>query len=280
MSVEKSILKIDVDAVLRNRVPSLYRFIPSAMVRWLEKTICQDRLNELLTRNGHLKGVEFAAGVLDDMGITFDVKGSFPESSHVIITSNHPLGGLDGLVLSTVVGHAYRRTDIGFVVNDILAAVTPLNDIFLAINKHGKQSRDAVERLDRAMESDMPIVMFPAGLVSRRNSRGEIRDLQWQKMVVNKAIETGRDIVPVHFSGENSSFFYNFARWRARLGLKFNIEMIYLPRELVRSEGKHFTVTVGEPVPFGTLKGGKESAETASQLCRKVYSLVNQEWNL
>ncbi len=280
MSVEKATLKIDVDAVLRSRVPSLYRFIPGAMVRWLEKTICQDRLNELLTHNGHLTGVEFAAGVLKDMGITYDVKGRFPESPKVIIASNHPLGGLDGLVLSAVVGHAYGRTDIGFVVNDILAAVTPLNDIFLAVNKHGKQSRDAVERLDRAMNSDMPVVMFPAGLVSRRNSRGEIRDLQWQKMVVNKAIETGRDIVPVHFSGENSSFFYNFARWRVRLGLKFNIEMIYLPRELVRSEGKHFTITVGDPVPAGTLKGGKESADTASQLCRRVYSLVNQEWNL
>ncbi|MBD5251098.1 MAG: glycerol acyltransferase [Bacteroides sp.] len=273
-------MRIDVDAVLRSRVPSLYRFIPGAVVRWLERTICQDRLNELLTGNAHADGVDFATGVLSDMGISYDVKGSLPASSRVIIASNHPLGGLDGLVLADFVGRAYGRKDIGFVVNDLLAAVAPLRSIFLAVNKHGKQSRQAVERLDRAMESDMPIVMFPAGLVSRRNSRGEIRDLQWQKMVVNKAIETGRDIVPLHFSGENSAFFYNFARWRAKLGLKFNIEMIYLPQELVKSEGKHFTITVGEPVSHTSLRGGKESAVTASQICRRVYGLVNQEWNL
>ncbi len=273
-------MRIDVDAVLRSRVPSLYRFIPGAAVRWLERTICQDRLNELLTHNADADGVDFARGVLADMGVTYSVKGELPASSRVIITSNHPLGGLDGLVLADFVGTTYGRKDIGFVVNDLLAAVAPLRNIFLAVNKHGKQSREAVERLDKAMESDMPIVMFPAGLVSRRNSRGEIRDLQWQKMVVNKAIETRRDIVPLHFSGENSAFFYNFARWRAKLGLKFNIEMIYLPRELVRSEGKHFTLTVGEPVSYSSLRGGKESAATAAQLCRQVYGLVNQEWNL
>lgn len=273
-------MRIDVDAVLRSRVPSLYRFIPGAAVSWLERTICQDRLNQLLTSNAGSDGVDFARGVLADMGVTYSVNGQLPSSPRVIIASNHPLGGLDGLVLADFVGRAYDRKDIGFVVNDILGAVEPLRSIFLAVNKHGAQSRQAVERLDNAMESDMPIVMFPAGLVSRRNSRGEIRDLQWQKMVVNKAIETGRDIVPLHFSGENSAFFYNFARWRVRLGLKFNIEMIYLPREFVRSEGKHFTITVGEPISYRSLKGGKESAATATGLCRAVYGLVNQEWNI
>lgn len=271
-------LKIDVDAVLRQRIPGVSRFIPRFAVRWLERVICQDRMNELLRANGDRKGVEFARGVLADLGISYDVTGKLPEDPRVIIASNHPLGGLDGLVLSDFVAREYGRNDIRFVVNDLLTAVTPLNDIFLSVNKHGKQSREAAEALERAFESDSPVIMFPAGLVSRRNGRGEVRDLQWQKMIVTKAKEYERKIVPLHFSGENSSFFYKFARLRTRMGLKFNFEMILLPGEIFRSEGSRYRLTVGRGIEPSELRGGKEASRQAEELCRSVYRLVDKEW--
>lgn len=278
MERESENLRIDVDSVLRERVPRLRRYLPDAAVRWLERVICQQRMNEILERTAGLKGVDFARGVLRELNVSYDVKGRWPVDSRVIFVSNHPLGGLDGLVLASAVSEAFGDAGVRFVVNDLLKAVKPLDDIFLAVNKHGKQSRQAVKLLDEAMLTALPVVMFPAGLVSRRNSAGEIRDLQWQKMVVNKAKEYGRPIIPVHFSGENSSFFYKFARIRAMTGLKFNIEMILLPGEIFRSEGRNFTVTVGEPVNPDSLRGGKYAAEEAQMLCSRVYGLVNQQW--
>ncbi|MCM1520660.1 MAG: 1-acyl-sn-glycerol-3-phosphate acyltransferase [Lachnoclostridium sp.] len=272
------VLKIDVDAVLRDRVPRLYRYIPDAVIRWLERFICQERMNSLLRANADREGVDFARGVLHDLGISYETSGRLPQDSRVIIVSNHPLGGLDGLVLADFVASHYGRKDIGFVVNDLLNAVKPLQSIFLPVNKFGKQSRIDARALDEAFASDRPIIMFPAGLVSRRNDAGLVRDLRWQKMVVNKALEYKRQIIPLHFDGENSTFFYKFARIRTKLGMKFNIEMICLPGEIFKAEGARFNLTIGEPILPSALRGGKEAREQADELCRAVYRLVNQQW--
>ena len=92
-------------------------------------------------------------------------------------------------------------------------------------------------------------------------------------MFITKAIETRRDIVPVHFGGHNSRSFYNIARWRKRLGIKFNYEMILLPREVFRSAGSTYTITVGEAVSWRTLRGGLLASEQAAQMRALVYSL-------
>ncbi|MDE6556170.1 MAG: 1-acyl-sn-glycerol-3-phosphate acyltransferase [Duncaniella sp.] len=268
--------RVDVSAVLREKAPSLSRRIPKWLVRRIERFICQDRLNELLAHNEHMSGVDFAEGVVNELEVDYsDVRGEWPESSRVIFASNHPLGGLDGLVLSAIVGRHYGRKDIRFVVNDILTFVDPLKDIFIGVNKHGSQSKASAEQLDCAFASDAPVLMFPAGLCSRRQPDGSIADLTWNKMVINKAIFYHRDIIPVYFDGENSRFFYNFARLRVRLGLKFNIEMLRLPREFVDSQGKKVSVTFGEPISWQSLKGGREALSEAARLRQAVYSLRN-----
>lgn len=164
-------------------------------------------------------------------------------------------------------------TPVHFVVNDILMAIKPLNDVFVPVNKHGKQSRQTLATLDRIFNGPDPVIIFPAGLVSRKDKNGDIHDLEWQKMFVNRAITSQRDIIPVYFSGKNSDFFYNFAQRRKKLGLKFNIEMIYLPREVFRAAGTTFTLVCGKTVPWQQLRGGKQAAQTAQQLKDLVYSL-------
>ena len=123
------------------------------------------------------------------------------------------------------------------------------------------------------MESDDPVIIFPAGLCSRKGDDGKVADLRWQKNFINKAIHSHRDIIPMRFDGENSSFFYNFARLRTRLGLKFNIEMIRLPREVFLSAGKHFTIRIGTPVSWQTLKGGRSAQSEADTLRQLIYKL-------
>lgn len=271
----KGPLEINVGEVLRQRIPRYWRFIPRRLVHWLERTVCQDELNRLLRDNFPRRDADFCRGVLDDLGVTvnFHNLDNLPpkELTRVLFVSNHPLGGLDGMALIDFV-RTYYGVAPRFIVNDLLNAVEPLSDTFIPVNKHGVQSREAILRLDDAFASDAPLLMFPAGLVSRRGKKGVVADLEWQKMFVAKARQSGRDIIPLHFYGENSSFFYKFAKFRRRIGLKFNIEMIYLPREVFRSKGKTFDVVVGKPIPHASLDD-MSPARKAQQIRQMVYDL-------
>lgn len=251
-----SVEKINIDKVLRLKLPRYYKFIPRFLIKWMERTICQDRLNELLDSNKSKTNAEFCRGMLKDLNITVNVKGdenlSPRENRRVVIVSNHPLGGLDGIALIDFLDRYYGGK-IHFIVNDILMVIKPLNGVFLPINKHGKQSRQSFKAIEEAFAGNDPIMIFPAGLVSRKGKGGEIADLKWQKMFVNKSVEYHRNVIPMYFDGKNSPFFYNFAKLRSRLGLKFNIEMIYLPREMVRSENAKYTISIGSPISWESL---------------------------
>ncbi len=273
---EDEVIKIDIDSVLRQRASRYYKFIPRFLIRWLERTVCQERLNWLLERNRGRRDADFCRGVLDDLNVGIKVTGEqnlHPDTDRrVVIVSNHPLGGLDGIALIDYVTRVYGGK-IHFIVNDLLMAIKPLTGVFLPINKHGKQSRASLKAIEEAFTGNDPIIIFPAGLVSRRQKGGVIADLQWQKMFVNKSVEYHRNIIPLKFNGENSGFFYKFAKFRTCLGLKFNIEMIYLPREVFRSENKEFSVVIGEPIKWDSLKSGKDAQRQADEIKEIVYNL-------
>ncbi|MDE6489724.1 MAG: glycerol acyltransferase, partial [Muribaculaceae bacterium] len=215
-------MKIDVDAVMRARLPRHYRYMPRIAVKWLERFIRQDGLNALLESNAGLRGADFCAGVLRDLDVEYRVSGEEllppPTDRKVTLVSNHPLGALDGIALIDYVSRRYGGK-VRFVVNDLLTAVEPLRDVFVPINKHGRQNRGDAAGVDEAFASDDPVLVFPAGMCSRRSGDG-VRDLAWHKMFVNKSIEYRRTVIPLFFDGENSKFFYNFAKIRTALGIK------------------------------------------------------------
>lgn len=269
-------LRVDISATLNSRASKYARFIPGFMVKWLEHTICQDELNGILERTSGKRGAEFCHAVLDDLDIKYNVIGAdnMPPNRRVVIVSNHPLGALDGIALIDWVSKIYGP-GVKFIVNDLLMAVKPLDNVFLPINKHGKQSRKSSSNIEEVFAGNDPIIIFPAGLVSRKRDEG-IRDLKWQKMFINKAVQYHRDIIPVYFDGKNSPFFYNFAKLRTRVGLKFNIEMIYLPREIFRSRHARFTIVAGKPIPYNRFKGGRNAAIEAKAMKRIVYDLKSK----
>lgn len=272
---ENELHKIDIKSVLRERLPERYRrIIPGFAVTWLEKFIRQTELNAMLEATRGLKDAAFCHKVIEELDIKYQVDGMLPPDSHkrALFVSNHPLGGLDGIVLIDLIS-SYYQTPVKVVVNDLLSAVTPLHDTFLPINKHGKQKRADVEAMDIAFDSEMPIIIFPAGMVSRKNDSGKIADLRWNKMFVNRAISSQRDIVPLHFGGHNSSFFYNFAKLRTKLGLKFNIEMIRLPAEVFLCRGARFDITVGSVIPYDSLCGGLSALKEAAEIREIVHNL-------
>lgn len=270
-------LHIDVESVINTRLKRYRRFIPRPLIRWVERTICQDQLNGILERTAGTTGAEFCDGVLRDLNVTYSAEGVAPDpkQSRVIIVCNHPLGALDGITMIHWATATYGRK-VYFIVNDILTAIKPLNDTFLPVNLYGRQSRKSSIDIEKVFESDSPIIMFPAGLVSRKQPDGTIADLKWHKMFVNKAIEYRRDVIPVYFDALNSPFFYNFAKFRSKLGIRFNFEMIYLPREIFRSRNARMRLIAGSPIAWSSLEGGRMASATAQKIKQILYSLLQK----
>lgn len=272
-------IKIDVDGIIRKRLPRHYRYIPRFLIRWVENIICQKRMNEMLVGLRGLYDADFCRGLLDQLRIQYEIKNAenLPqvEKKRFLLVSNHPLGALDGVVMIDYLTRLYGGK-VKFVVNDLLLAISPLKGVFVPINKHGRQSRKASCDVDEAFASDDPVIVFPAGMCSRRQSDGSICDLEWKKMFVNKAVEHQRDIIPVYFNAQNSSFFYKFAKFRTRIGLKFNVEMILLPREMLNKEDARFEMVVGKPIEYQALKNGKYAKEQAAEIKELVYKLKEQ----
>lgn len=245
-------IQINIREVVRDKAPNAYQKIPDFIFRYLERTIHQDEINDILLRFRDLQGVDFMHALVDYFDVKLEVSGldQIPRSGRYIFASNHPLGGLDGICLSSLLGK-YFNGNIRYLVNDLLLYLPNFQSIFIPINKHGAQSRDNVRKIDEAYASDNQIITFPAGLCSRKIN-GKICDLDWKKSFIQKAVGTRREIVPIYFDGRNSLFFYRLANLRKFLGIRLNLEMIYLPDEMFRARGKRFRVIFGKPISFDT----------------------------
>jgi putative hemolysin len=266
-------LHIDVAETLKTKLPKYYKFIPNFAIRWLAHTICQDQLNDILERNNGKEGVDFATAVLHDLNVTLNIEGeeNIPDEGHFTFASNHPLGGLDGLALISYIGKKFAGK-IHFVVNDILMQVRPLAPVFLPVNEHGAQRQNAVKALNSANSSDNQIIVFPSGICSRRQKDGRVADRTWHKSFIKSSVEYHRDVIPVHFVAQNSKFFYRMANFRERIGMKFNIEMIYLPSEMLKCHDRTFTIRFGKPVTWQSLTD-LPYGECAQHIRNLVYNL-------
>lgn len=272
LTEQKEFLQIDIEEVLRSKSPSLYKAIPGFLIRYLKRIIHQDDINGILRDHGHLKDVEFIGATLKTMGITYRVFGqeNIPASGRYFFVSNHPLGGLDGLVFMNELGKYYRN--IKFPVNDLLMNLKTMSGIFLPINKHGGQAKEAIRLLEETYASDCQILYFPFGLCSRKKD-GVIKDLVWHKSFITKAIQHKRDVVPAFFSGRNSDFFYNLSNLRKSLGIKANIEMLWLPDEMFRQNEKEISLVFGKAIPWQTFDKSKSPSEWAEWVKTKSYGL-------
>jgi putative hemolysin len=263
---------IDVDAIFKKKNPLLYKFLPGFVLGYIKRTIHQDKVNEALDKFRDYYGLDFISRLFDLYSIKYTVSGeeNIPASGRYIFISNHPLGGLDGMIFLDLIGRYHKN--VKFIVNDLLLNLGNLECLFIPVNKHGRQSIDYARKIEELYESDQQVLYFPAGLCSRKQG-GKIMDLEWKKNFIKKAIDHKRDIVPVHFDGKNSAFFYRLANLRRKLGIKANIEMFYLPDEMFGQINQKIHVTVGKAIPYSTLDKTKTHAQWANELKKIVYSL-------
>lgn len=266
---------IEIEKVLKKNSPKYYKFIPRFVVKWLKKTIHQDIVNEVIIKHHKKNPYEFATATLNHFGVNRITKGAEnlpPNNKRMVFVANHPLGGLDGMAFIEAVHKIYG--DLRFPVNSLLLNVPALNQVFLPINKLGKQSRESLIAIDKAFEGDLPILYFPAGLCSRKTKR-KISDLEWKKTFITQAIKHKRKVVPVFINGKNSNFFYNLSNFRKNIGLKFNIEMLYLVDEMVKQNNKNLIVNFGKPIDYKIFIKDKPITHWVDFVRQKTYEMEN-----
>ena len=266
---------IDIDKILKGKMGAKAKFVPRFMVGWLRRIAHQDQVNAFLWDNRDKSGVEWLEATARYLDMTLEIEGkeNLPDPTDgklYTFVSNHPLGGEDGVALGAVIGRHYGGR-FRYLVNDLLMNLPGLAPLCIPINKTGKQSRNFPAMVEAGFQSDYHMLMFPAGICSRRH-QGVICDIPWKKTFISKSVEYQRDVVPIHFSGQNSNFFYRLANFSDKY-LPFNLAMLFLVDEMYKNVHKTFQIKIGKPIPWQTFDKTKTPMEWAQFVKDKVYNL-------
>ncbi len=266
---------IDVEGILAKKNPGLAKILPRFIINYLKRILHQDEVNSMINKASEKYGLDFVDAIMMEYNITIDVRGgsNIPPEGRVIIASNHPLGGIDGVGLMQAVGRV--RRDIQFPVNDILLLLENLKPLFIPVNKHGSNAEN-LQIFNETFAGNALICYFPFGLVSRRKN-GKIEDLEWKKTFVTKARSFQRDIIPTHIKGRNSDFFYNLSNSRKKLGIKANLEMLYLSDEFHKQKNSTMRIIFGKSIPWQVFDNRYSDAIWAEKLRLFCYELADNE---
>ena len=271
-------LQFDIRAILRSKAPNAH--VPEFLIRYLERIAHVKQMNTFLRKYPDLRGYDFIRVVIsEELGCSAAIHGTenIPTDGRpVIFVSNHPLGGLDGMIIARMIHEARAdKRELKVIVNELLMFMEPIADLWAPVNKTGRLTREQAEEQQRMWASETDVLTFPAGACSRLqriNGHWTIQDLEWQKNFVQRAREYQRDVVPIYFEGHNSRFFYILAYIRKLLHIKLNIEMLYLVDEMYGAYGKHFTVHVLPPIPYSTFDTSKTPKEWAQYVKSIIYN--------
>ena len=268
---------IDIDKILRSKMGNKAKFIPSLLVAWLKHIIHQDEVNRFLWESRHLTGTEWLEECVRYLDMTLEMVGTenLPDKNDgrlYTFVSNHPLGGEDGVALGSIIGRHYDSR-FRYLVNDLLMNLPGLAPLCIPINKTGSQGRNFPAMVEAGFTSNNHMLMFPAGICSRRRKDGTIRDIPWKKTFITKSVEYKRDVVPIHFGGCNSDFFYRLANFSDRHIKKINVAMLFLVDEMYKNTHKTFRIAIGKPIPWQTFDKSKTPAQWAQYVQDIVYKL-------
>lgn len=263
---------IDIDKIITEKNPTLKKWLPGFILRYLKKILHQKEINAIIENSGDMNEVEFCNYVLKEFKITIETTGleNIPKTGGIIFASNHPLGGMDALAIIKEV--IPIRSDIKFVVNDILLHLRQLKNLFIGVNKIGSNTKNNIANLNAEFAKPQSVFVFPAGLVSRKK-KGVVKDLVWKKTFISRAKKFDKDVIPVFLDGELSNFFYRLSNIREKIGLKANIEMLYLVNELFKQKNKTLKLYFGKPISYSTFNKSKTDLEWAEFVKQEVYRL-------
>ncbi len=270
---------IDLQEIAKERDNKALKRMPRFVMKLLEKIICQDKMNGILTRYEGLEGAEFNRRIAEDLNIRFAVEGreNLPDQCNCFLVANHPFGVADGLAITSVAAEKYGRfKSIG---NDVYFYIPNLKNNIVAVNVFGKSPRMYIEKaLEELRQTDCPVTHFPAGLVSRL--RGfRVMDREWQKSLITRAVSTKRMIVPIYFYGRNSLLFYTIFLLRKMLFIPLNLELALLPYEFFRKRNKTIRMKIGPPIPWERFDRSMSHYCWAQKVREYVYQMGRTKGN-
>ncbi len=267
---------INLSKTLKEQYPSLEKKMPGIIIRLIEKIMMQKEMNLAINKYIDFPGVAFTTKMIEELNLKLEIRGkeNLPENGRCFFVANHLYGILDGMILGHIVGTKYG-TFMG-IGNDAFQLIPQLATTVTSVNVYGKSAKNQIIELDKIYKSDVPINHFPAGEVSRRH-KGKVQDKEWHKSFISKAISEKRDIVPVFFHGRNSRLFYAIHSIRNFFGIKANIELMLLPRELFNKRNKNIKVTIGKPVSYLQLDEKIPHNQWAAMVRSYLYRLNDNE---
>lgn len=263
---------INIKKVISDKNPKLLKRLPKFIVSYLQRILHEKDVNEFIHEHREDSPIAFCLSVMKKFNIQLTYEGleHIPQEGGAVLAINHPLGGMDAMALVTVLHQ--KRPDIKFIVNDVLLHLDNLKPLFIGVNKHGKSAAESLKKIEETFAGDELLCIFPAGLVSRKFKK-DVRDLTWRKTFITRSKKHDKTIIPVLIDGELSNFFYNLYKIRNFLGLKANIEMLYLVNELYKQKNKSIHITFGEAIFAGDLDNSKSDNAWAAHIKSKVYEL-------
>lgn len=233
-----------------------------------------NRINKLYARVEKHKGRDFTTALLDDLNVTFEINEKeleyIPHDGPFIVTSNHPFGAIDGIILMHIFSSV--RPDVKFLANFILSHIPNLSDFIVPVNPFTERSNLAssytgLRKAVETIKAGGAIVLFPAGEVSTHYGSAVVKDKEWQDSVVKMVKNAGAPVVPVYFHGSNSKFFHWIGKIHPIL------RTLRLPKELLNKRDKTIRICIGRPISVSEIGEQKTVEDLGGYLRARSYAL-------
>ncbi|MDR1860045.1 MAG: lysophospholipid acyltransferase family protein [Bacteroidales bacterium] len=254
--------------------PTLAYLGGEGLARFIMYVLRFSKLNKIYEQIGHKQGIEFIDALIEFLDVDYllppDDLAKIPVSGPFIMVSNHPYGGLDGILLIKIISRV--RPDVKVLANFLLKRIEPISDYFLAVNPF-HEHRDATSNMGgikgaiEHLKKGGALSIFPAGEVSSYDASNRIIDKQWSYTVLKFIAKAKVPVVPVYFSGSNSWLFHLMGRIHPML------RTAKLPSELLNKKHRKIKVRIGAPISVAEQETFTETYQFGRFLRAKTYCL-------
>lgn len=240
----------------------------------LMKVLRISTLNKLYDKHKNKETCDFLNGLLEDLQIEFEIPEEdlrrIPKTGAFITISNHPLGGVDGILLLKLL--LEHRPDYKIIANFLLHRIEPLKEYIMPVNpfedhKDVKSSTAGFIQAIRHLKSDLPLGIFPAGEVSTYRDGKLVVDKKWEESAMKLVQRAEVPVIPIYFHAKNSRLFYRLAK------LSDVFRTAKLPSELLSQKHRVIKVRIGNPISVKAQKEHKTIQEFTDFLRKKTYML-------
>lgn len=242
----------------------------------LMKLLKIEKLNKIYNRNKNLKDLDFLNAILEEFDIRFEIPEEdlkrLPKEGPYITISNHPLGGIDGVLLLKLI--LEQRPDYRIIANFLLHRIEPLVPYILPVNpfENHKDAKSSLQGFKQALthiHNGHPLGIFPAGEVSTYRDGKLIVDRPWEPAAIKLIKKAEVPVIPIYFHAKNSRLFYRLSK------LSDTLRTAKLPSELLTQRNRVIKVRIGKPISVEAQKELKDLNEYTEFLRKKTYMLAN-----